>query len=349
MAETNGLAFQVTGDEPAGLVYWVWEPYLAFGTVAILDGDPGVGKSFLALDLAARLTAGRPLPDGQPPPAGRCRVLVASAEDAVEKTLVPRFLAAGGVLDSLTFFGGLSRSRPNARPAEFPRDFPALADQLRAVPTVLAVLDPMMALFPATVSANNDQTIREALTPFAALAAETGTCFLFVRHLNKSGRANALYRGSGSIGITGAARTTLLAGRHPDDPDRRVLAAGKSNVGPAGPSLTFRLADRGGSFGVVWEGPTNLTANDLCRWDDEDPGTTGRTEKWLRQLLDRGPVPAAAVEAEARTAGIGFRTLKALKKKLKVESRRVKRDGKEYWEWGWPPGRLPPLEPLDYS
>jgi hypothetical protein len=343
----DDLVIPVSVDDPPVAIDWLWEPYLTAGTVAVLDGDPGVGKSFLTLDLAARLSAGLPMPDGKPPPAADCRVLVASAEDVIEDTVVPRFLAAGGVLDRLTVFGGLSRRRRTARPAQFPRDFNALCRQLTRPPwCALAVLDPMMALFPATVAVNNDQAVREVLGPFARVAAMTGTCFLFVRHLNKTGGRKSLYRGSGSIGIVGTARNQLVAGAHPDDPDRRVLAGPKINLGPRGPSLGYRLGEREGGFGVIWEGPTNLTGDDLCRPAAEDAGPAGRAEKWLHQLLADGPVPAARVEAEAEAAGVGFRLLKEVKRRLGVESRRVKRDGREYWEWGYPEGGLPPLAPL---
>ncbi len=343
----DDLVIPVRADDPPAAIDWLWEPYLTAGTVAVLDGDPGVGKSFLTLDLAARLSAGLPMPDGKPPPAADYRVLVASAEDVIEDTVVPRFLAAGGVLDRLTVFGGLSRRRRTARPAQFPRDFGALCRQLTRPPCcALAVLDPMMALFPAAVAVNSDQAVREALSPFARVAAMTGTCFLFVRHLNKTGGGKSLYRGSGSIGIVGTVRNQLLAGVHPDDPDRRVLAAPKVNLGPRGPSLTYRLGERAGGFGVIWEGPTNLTGDDLCQPGAADPGTADRAEKWLYRLLEGGPVPATRVEAEAAAAGIGFRLLKVVKKKLGVESRRVKRDGREYWEWGWPENGLWPLAPL---
>lgn len=344
--ESEDLVIPGTIDRPAAPIDWLWEPYLTAGSLAILDGDPGVGKSFVALDLAARLSAGLPMPDGGPPPAARCRVLVASGEDVIEDTLLPRFRAAGGDPEQLCFFGGLSRGRPAARPAQFPRDLDALARHLRSAPAALAVLDPIMALLPASVSASHDQGVREVLTPLARLAAETGTCFLFVRHLTKAGGGKSLYRGCGSIGITGAVRSAMLAGVHPDAADRRVLSVTKSNLASPGRSLAFRLAEREGGFGVAWDGPTNLTADDLCREDAADDAPSKKAERWLFMLLLRGPVPATRVEAEAAAQGIGFATLRAVKKQLGVESRRVKRDGKEFWEWRFPDNGLPPLEPL---
>jgi hypothetical protein len=344
MLGADHLVFRATEEVPASCINWLWESYLAAGTLALLDGDPGVGKSFVALDLAARLSAGAAMPGGASSPAAR-QVLVASAEDVVEDTLIPRFRAAGGVVENLSFFGGLYRTRL-AQPVQFPRDFAALERQLYECPCGLVVLDPLTALFPAKVAANNDQSIRAALAPFAALAAETEACFLFVRHLNKSGREKSLYRGVGSIGIAGAVRSGLLAGVHPASPDRRVLSVTKANLGPPGPSLGYRLGERDGGFGVIWDGPTNLRADDLCRAAAGDEGRSRRAEKWLFALLRKGPLPATAVEAAAESAGFGFRTLQTAKKHLRVESRRVKRDGVWCWEWGWPEGGLPPLEPL---
>ncbi len=332
---------------PAGQL---WGPYLTPGTVAVLDGDPGAGKTVLALDLAARLTAGQPMPDGSPCPErpGGHHVMVVNVEDPVERVLIPRFVAAGGDPTRLHFFGGLARGHQAAHSARFPRDLRRLADSLLQGPVSLLVLDSLSGLFPKSVSINSDQSIREHLQPFAQLAELTGTVMLFNRHLNKAGgRRRAIYRGTGSIGIAGTARSVLLAGRHPDDPDRRVLAHVKNNLGEEGPSLGYRLVAADGVPTVAWDGPTNLTADDLCR-EDECEGASRLAKQWLRELLANGPVPAVVVEAEARKQGFGFRTLQFVKKRLGVESRRVVKDGQPMWEWMLPEGlfELPPLGPL---
>jgi hypothetical protein len=347
MTDDDTLEIPTDGDAPVDAVDFLWRPYLAFGSLAVLDGDPGVGKTYVTLDLAARLTAGRPMPDGSPPPnpAGY-RVIIANGDDVVEDTLLPRFLAAGGVRERVSFFGGLSRRRRTARVAEFPRDLSALVQRIRKLhPVGLVIIDPISAHFP-TLAANNHEAVRRALAPFARVAAVTGACFLFVRHLNKSDRGKSLYRGCGSIGIAAAGRSLLVAGRHPDDPDRAVLAMEKVNHGPRGRSLGYRIAEREGGVGVIWDGPSNLTAEDLCRLKAEDDGPSRRAERWLYDLLLNGAVPAARVEAEAEAAGIGFATLRTVKKKLGVESRKVTEGGKTRWEWGFPESELEALPPL---
>jgi hypothetical protein len=327
-ASGNTLAaVPATEIPPDEAVDWLWFPYLARGTLTILDGDPGVGKSLVALDLAARLTTGRAWPNEKAPDRPPERVLISNAEDPVRDVLLPRFDAAGGCRDRLDLFGGLFRG--SAGPVQFPRDFPALAARLRAVPTALCVVDPMMAFFPPAVTTNSDQVIRSVLTPFARLAAETGTAVLFVRHLTKAGGRKSVYRGAGSIGILGAVRSGLLAGRHPEEPGRFVLAVTKSNLATAAPGLAYRITD---GPKIDWLKPTAIAADDLCGTFAADPAGKG-PENWLRNLLALGPVPAAEVERKAAKAGIDFRTLKDLKRKLRVESRRVKAGSRWRWEW----------------
>ena len=323
---------------------WLWEPYLTRGSLAVLDGDPGVGKTFVALDLAARLTANVPWPDGRPP-LGGCRVILANGDDVIEQTLLPRFLAAGGVRERVSFFGGVSRRRL-FRVAEFPRDFDTLCHRMAVRrPVGLVVIDPLSAFFPS-LSTAGDATVRRTLAPFTRQAAVAGTTFFFVRHVTKTLVGRSLYRGCGSIGIAAAARTVFYAGRHPDDPSRFVLSVAKSNLGPPVPSLCYRIAERPGGVGVVWEGPSDLTAEDLCLVRPASDGAVRRAERWLRDRLANGPVPAAQAEADAAAAGLGVTTLRAAKKKLGVGSRRVTRDGRAEWEWVGPETALPPLQLL---
>jgi hypothetical protein len=343
----DGFEFPADRAPAAAPTAALWEPYLTTGTVAVLDGDPGAGKTVLALDLAARLTAGMPMPDGSPCPErdGGHYVLVVNVEDSVEKVLIPRFVAAGGDLSRLSFFGGLARGNRAARPAQFPRDFPRLADSLLRGPASLVILDPISGLFPKRVSINNDQSMREQLGAFAHLAELTEGVMLFTRHLNKTaGCRRALYRGTGTIGIGGMARSVLATGRHPDDPDRRVFAHTKNNGLPGGPSLTYHLVPAAGAPRVVWDGPTNLTADDLCR--GEAPGEASQlAEKWLRELLANGPVRASVAEGLAQKEGFSFTTLRIVKKRIRVESRKVTQDGETFWEW-LPPRPAWELAPL---
>ncbi len=315
-------------------VSWLWEPYLPRGKLVVLDGDPGTGKSFVTTDLAARVSAGLPMPDGAAAPPAN--VLVLSAEDDARDTIRPRLAAAGGDLERVCFFYAPGTGQD--RVPRFPDDGPELGDAVRALRPALVVIDPLAAFFGPAVSGGTDQSVRTVLAPLATLAAQTEACIVLVRHLRKSGGANAIYRGAGSIGIVGAVRTGLMIARHPDDPELRVLTVSKTNVGPPGRSLGFRLGCPEGTSQTVvnWTGPLDVSADDL--FGSYVPQRAGqrsreRAAEWLRELLADGAKRAAELEVAAREAGIPERTLRRAKRSVGAVSEARAQDGKREWWW----------------
>jgi len=195
----------------------------------------------------------------------------------------------------------------------------------------------MMAFFKPETAANSDQVMRVALAPLAALAARSGASVLLVRQLTKHGGRKALYRGGGSIGIIGAIRTALFLGRHPREPDRRILAMTKSNIGPTAPALACRLAEEAGRPRLQWLGECDATADELCR--PPSPGAApdrATADEWLLAALAGGPRPARQLQEEARAAGYCARTLERAKRRLGVVARRVRKDGRALWQWSDP-------------
>src|SRR5262245_43054714 len=255
-------------DITSAEVSWLWEPYLARGKLAVLDGDPGTGKSFVTIDLACRITRGLPMPGGKAN-SKPGTVLLMNAEDDARDTIRPRVLAAGGDPSRVRVFAAPGIGLALDRIPRFPDDFDALEAAIYETEASLVVIDPMMAFFPPEVSANNNQSICTALLPFSAMAASTGACILLVRHLRKTGGASAIYRGLGSIGIMGAVRTGLMIARHPDDPELRVLTLSKTNIGPPASSLGFRLSrdEKTGQTIVNWTGPVDVSTDDLFGGD----------------------------------------------------------------------------------
>jgi len=195
----------------------------------------------------------------------------------------------------------------------------------------------MMAFFKPDAAANSDQVMRVALAPLAALAARSGASVLLVRPLTKHGGRKALYRGGGSIGIIGAMRTALFLGRCPRQPDRRILAMTKSNIGPTAPALACRLAEEAGRPRLQWLGECDATADELCR--PPSPGAApdrATADEWLLAALAGGPRPAKELQEEARAAGYCARTLERAKRRLGVVARRVRKDGRALWQWSDP-------------
>lgn len=326
-------------DVTSADVSWLWEPYLARGKLAVLDGDPGTGKSFVTVDLACRISRGLPMPGAASATQEPATVLLMNAEDDARDTIRPRVLAANGDPERVRIFA--SPGIGLERVPRFPEDFAALEAAVRGTRAALVVIDPMMAFFPPDVSANNNQSICTALMPFSAMAANTGACVLLVRHLRKSGGASAIYRGVGSIGILGAVRTGLMVARHPDDPELRVLSLTKTNIGPPGQSLGFRLErnEASGQTVVNWTGPLDVTTDDLfgaCVPLRAGFRTRERAAEWLRAFLADGKRRASEVLEAARIVGIPDRTLDRVKVTVGVKSNAVKTDGKIEWWWSDP-------------
>jgi hypothetical protein len=328
-------------------VAWLWEPYLARGKLALLDGDPDAGKTFLALDLAARLSRGGPWPDGQPLPRPGTTLFL-SAEDNAADTVCPRVEAAGA--DLARIIVAPDRGEPLLM---IPDDLPALEELVRRHAADLVVFDTLSPFLAPTVSTNSELSVRRALKTLADLADRCGFLGLLIRHLNKYGGAKSLYRGLGTIGLCGSVRTGLLLARHPDDPELRVMAHPKSNPGPKGPSLGFRLAHNDHGRPVLrWTGRVDLSADELCATAEPvGKRPRERAAEWLRAELANGPRKASELIAAAAKVGIAERTLDRVKKDLGIKSERVQNGDKGEWVWSDPtvrgsPGVLEDLPPL---
>ena len=191
-----------------------------------------------------------------------------------------------------------------------------------------------MAYLGANTNSHRDQDIRRVLFQVAALAEETGAAVVVVRHLNKSNAGPALYRGGGSIGIIGAARSGLLVAVDPDDEDRRVLASSKLNLGPRPESLLFHLeAAEGEVARIVWEGTSTHDANTLLTQSSSDEDRTAEDEAkaFLLDVLADGPVAFTQIMADARGTGISERTLRRAKRALGIASKKT--DMRSPWVW----------------
>jgi len=325
-------------------VRWLWPARVPLGKVTQFDGDPDLGKSTVLLDLAARVTTARPMPDGARGDFGGARgVVVLSAEDDPADTIRPRLDAAGADVERVVVLLGVRDARGLRGPTI--ADLDALRQAVRAVDAVLVIVDPLMAHLPDARDAHRDQDVRRALAPLAAFAAETGAAVAAVRHLNKNGGVAGsapLYRGAGSIGIIGAARAGLLVAADPDDPtgERRVLAVVKSNLAAKAPSLAYRLVPTAGAVRVAWEGPTPHTAAALlaAAVSAEDRPALDEATAFLREALASGPRPAAEVKIAAKEAGIAERTLERARLRAGILTRK---EGFAGAPWVW----MPPFSP----
>ncbi len=242
-------------------VQWLWPWRLALGKLAILEGDPGQGKSLVALDLCARLSAGQSFADGGAVSGPRTTVIL-DGEDDLETTTLPRLLAAGGDLNRIIDLKPEVDSL--GQPLHFPAHLDRLDDVLRKTQAQLLVISPLGAFLDPNILGICEQSVRQVLSPLSRLAEKHKCAVKLVRHLNKYRTSHAIYRGGGSIGFIAACRSGWLVGNDPEAPERRVLAQVKNNLAPPQLSLAFEIREHESGHPVIaWQGVSPWRAGQL--------------------------------------------------------------------------------------
>jgi hypothetical protein len=324
-------------------VSWLWPGFLPLGKLALLDGDPDLGKSLIALDLCARLSTARPFPDGRPSP-GPANSLVLSAEDNAADTIVPRLMRLGADLQRVAVW---ERDHDDEDwPWRFPADVARLDAALAETEARLAVIDPVMAFLDDSVLCASDRSVRRALTPLMRLAEKHHCTLLMHRHLNKRGRGPALYRGLDSIAFVAACRFAMLVARDPQAPDRSVLAPVRHSLSGPQPSLAYRISAVEGELPVVeWLGASSITANELLAGAPRPKDAPRQTAMaFLREFLAGGPRSAREIFAAAQGGGYSYRTFRRARIDLNI-TRTIVNDGNgplTYWQL---PVQEPPGDP----
>jgi RecA-family ATPase len=319
-------------------VNWLWTGRIPLGGITLLDGDPGDGKSTVMYDLAARVTAGRPMPleETSSDAAG---VVLLQAEDSVATTVRPCIEAAGGDLGRIFVY---NRKLFADQPLSLPNDSKLIATAIEAVEAKLVVIDPLAAFLAG--SSNSESTIRKALSGLAVIAETNQVAVVIVRHLTKGRSANTKYRGSGSIGIIGAARSALMVADDPtsNDPHQHVLALNKSNLSDAS-SLIYRTYKQGDATRVRWlgESPHGVRQLSESAANQFEHSQLEEACYVLYTILSEvdDAVPAKEVQQRAKEALVSQRTLMRAKKKMGVTSRRVAEEDSVRWVWELPEDR----------
>ena len=296
-------------------VQWLWYPYIPFGKITIIQGDPGEGKTTFALRLAAACSTGNPLPgmEQQEP----IHVIYQTAEDGLGDTIKPRLEDAGADCSRVFVV--------NEDKAALTFTDTRIEDAITATGARLLILDPLQAYLGAQVDMHRANEVRPAFHALAGIAQRTGCAIVLVGHMNKTKGQGGLYRGLGSIDIAGAARSILLVRREKDAPDILDLAHIKSNLAPLGPTLSFSTGDGRVSFlgtsditaeellhGGESEGdqvPTKVMLDFVCRATGGTPRPSEENSKTAWYPLDQAreliTAPAIAVRFQAYLAYTG--------------------------------------------
>jgi len=301
-------------------VDWLWHPYIPFGKITVIQGDPGDGKTTLILNIAALLSRGLPMPESTDYSLPTS-VLYQSAEDGAEDTLKPRLMSAGADCSRIAFIDesecGLTLNDVR------------IENAIKATKARLLVLDPLQAYLGEGNEMNRADGVRPMLKQLAAVAERTGCAIVIVGHMNKASGSKSIYRGLGSIDITAVARSVLLVGRIKNDTPVRVMAQQKNSLAKEGTPIAFEINE---DSGIRWIGEYDISVDELLNGESGAPSDSEKVtvvmEK-LTELLADEEVPCGRLYEMFREMDMGKRTVDRAKKALGVRS--VKRADGWYW------------------
>lgn len=280
---------------------WLLYPFIPFGKVTIVQGDPGEGKTTMVLQIIAKLTKGEAvLPSGSDEPAleGKTmalepvNVIYQTAEDGLGDTIKPRLLSAGADCSRVMVIDDNNQALTmmDAR----------LEEAIIKTKARLVVLDPIQGFLGAAVDMHRANEIRPLMKRIAVLAEKYHCAIILIGHMNKNSNGKSSYRGLGSIDFQAAARSVLIVGRIKDEPEIRVVCHVKSSLAPEGKSIAFRL-DK--DTGFEWIGEYDISADDLLSGDNRGQKIHAAKE-FLKEILASGSVAQTKVAEEAESRRI---------------------------------------------
>ena len=337
------FAFRRLSDVRAKPIRWLWPGRFARGKVAILAGNPGLGKSQLTASMAAVVTTGGTWPVDRTS-CERGNVVFFSAEDDAEDTIRPRLEAAGADLERIFILDAVLDDT-GARPRAFNLsiDLPRLGEMLLHIGDVaLIVIDPITAYL-GGIDSHKNADIRALLAPLGELAAKYGAAVVCISHLNKVGTGEALMRVTGSLAFVAAARAAFLIARDREANQRRLFLPIKNNIGNDQSGLAFTVESHNlpgniETSRVSWEAEAvTITADEIMapQGDPEELSALDDAKEFLSTLLADGPVSSKQIRVDAEGAGHSWPTIRRAQKALGIEAHK---DGmKGPWLWCLPP------------
>lgn len=303
-------------------VEWLWYPYIPFGKLTIIQGNPGEGKTFFAMQLAAACTNRRFLP--QMEPFEPFNMIFQTAEDGLGDTVKPRLLSAEADLERVLVIDDTDNPLTLADER--------IENAIRENNARLVIIDPLQAFLGANVDMNRANEVRPIFRRLADVAQAINCAIVMIGHLNKAAGSQSTYRGLGSIDITAVVRSLLFIGKVRTDPTTRVIVYEKSSLAPPGQSLAFSLGDE---KGFRWIGAYDISAEDLLAGGEGSKTELKQEQaaKLIEQFLSEGrKVSIAEINKEAAERGISERTVRLARNSMgdKIAS---ERQGKDWWIW----------------
>ena len=304
---------------------WLIYPFIPFGKVTIVQGDPGEGKTTMVLQIIAKLTKGEsvlsgsdePILEGKTMALDPVNVIYQTVEDGLGDTIKPRLLAAGADCSRVMVIDDNDQALTMMDVR--------LEEAIIQTKARLVVLDPIQGFLGADVDMHRANEIRPLMKRVAILAEKYHCAIILIGHMNKNSNGKSSYRGLGSIDFQAAARSVLIVGRIKDEPEIRVVCHVKSSLAPEGKSIAFRL-DK--DKGFEWIGEYDISADDLLSGDNRGQKIHAAKE-FLKEILVSGSMAQTKVAEEAESRGIKKKTLWNAKKELEIDS--VKIGSQWFW------------------
>ena len=286
-------------------VDWLWKPYLPFGKLSVLQGNPGEGKTYFAMHLAAACTNGKLMPNMER--LEPFNVIYQTAEDGLGDTVKPRLIEAGADLDRVLV---IDDSDVQLTLSDERIEKAIIENNAR-----LVIIDPIQAYLGSDVDMNRANEVRPIFMRLGQVAQRTGCAILLIGHLNKAAGMQSLQRGLGSIDIAAAVRSVMFIGKLKHDPTMRILTHEKSSLAPPGVSLAFSLGDEGG---FRWVGEYDITADEMLSGIEPQRETkTQQAKDLICTLLAGGKrVYSEDIDKVALERGIPGRTVRDAKREL---------------------------------
>lgn len=302
-------------------IEWLWFPYIPYGKLTVLQGDPGEGKSTFILDIAARLTMGKPMPDGFQN-SDTFPVIYQCAEDNPADTIKPRLLAAGADCEKVAFIvnSDMNLTIEDSR----------IEMAVREIGARLLILDPIQSFMAQDGDMHSASRIRSVLGKLSMIAEKYKCAVVLVGHMNKATGGKNLYRGLGSIDIAAIARSVLMIERDLDEPEIRYMYPIKTSLAKEGSGVAFRFLAGGIEYVDGYQHKAEY------REENDRVSKRDHCIFVLSLLLKDGAKKSTDILELMEAEGISARTVKTVKKEMGIRSFRKK----DIWYWGLSEGEM---------
>ena len=299
-------------------VKWLWYPFIPYGKLTIIQGDPGDGKTTLVLNIAAKLSKGESL-DSDMNVQEPVNVIYQTAEDGLADTVKPRLEIAGADCEKILVIDESDKSLSMADER--------LEEALAKTGAKVLILDPIQAYLGGGMDMNRANEARDMTKKLGALAEKYQCAILLIGHMNKASGNKAAYRGMGSIDFFAVARSVLLVGRIEGEPNTRAVVQIKNNLAAFGHPKAFMLSE----MGFHWLGDYEITADEVLGGIAPKANKLEQAKQMLRELAETtNMVQSNEVFEMADEQGISKRTMENAKKELGIRAKKI--NNSWYWE-----------------